>query len=82
MHTSITTILLAVTDFTITKARSTVITFSSAMDQIYNSVFIPNPSDAFAWDAYLKPLTMYSWYLLAAWIAITSPSLYFLARLT
>ena len=51
------------------------------MDQIYNSVFIPNPSDAYAWDAYVKPLTMYGWYLLAAWIAIASPSIYFLARL-
>ena len=72
--------LIAVTDFTITQARSTVMTFSTPMDQIYNSIFFPNPSNSLSYFAYLNPFANNSWYMLIVWVFAASPIIHVLLR--
>ena len=72
--------LIAVTDFTITEARSKVMTFSTPMDQIYNSIFLPNPTNSYSYFAYLNPFTKNSWYMLLVWVLAASPIIHVLLR--
>ena len=71
---------IAVTDFTVTEPRSKVMTFSTAMDQIYNSIFFPNPSNSYSYMAYLSPLSWNSWGMLIVWIFAASPIIHILLR--
>ena len=51
----------AITDFTITKARSRVITFSTPITMIYHSIFINNPADSINMRSYIDTLTDMAW---------------------
>ena len=72
--------ILAVTDFTVTESRSHVMTFSSAMDQIYHAVFIQNPAKAYHYRAYTSQLTNMAWLMCSVWMIATPPVLYICAR--
>ena len=49
------------TDFTVTRARSDVITFAQPITQIYHSLFIQNPSGTFNYMAFIEPMNSMSW---------------------
>ena len=72
----------AVTDFTITEARSHVMTFSAELDLTYLVIFIHNPINAFHYYAYTSPLTNLTWLFFLLWIIATPPILFLVARLT
>ena len=55
-------------------------TFSTQLDQIYHAVFIQNPVNSFHYYAYTSPLTNLTWLILLAWIAVTPPILFLVAR--
>ena len=46
----------AVTDFTVTRARSKVMSFAQPITKIYHSFFIKNPSGALNYKAYIEPM--------------------------
>ena len=70
----------AVTDFTITEARSKVISFSNSIDDIFHVVFIQNPIASYNYEAYTSPLANVTWLMFLAWALVTPPILYILAR--
>ena len=72
--------LTAVTDFTITEARSEVISFSNSIDDIFHVVFIQNPIAAYNYYAYTSPLANAAWLMFLLWTLLTPPILYVLAR--
>ena len=67
------------TDFTITKARSEVVTFAHPIGQFYWSLFIQNPSGAFNYMAYIKPLSYKTW-LCVGLFCILTPFILFLGN--
>ena len=71
---------LAVTDFTVTEPRSHVMTFSSAIDQIYHAVFIQNPAKAYHYRAFTSQFTNTAWFMCSVWMIATPPVLYICAR--
>ena len=70
----------AVTVLTITEARSSVMSFSNPIDDIFHSVFIQNPIDVYNYDAYTSPLADEAWLMFLIWALVTPPILYILAR--
>lgn len=70
----------AVTDFTITKERGRVMTFSTPLDQIYHVVVIRNPLSTYHFEAYTLPLTNMTWLILLTWIIVTPPVLFIVSR--
>ena len=68
------------TDFTVTKERSTVMTFSNPLDQIYHVVMIQNPVNTYNFEAYTSPLADITWLMLLLWILVTPPILFISAR--
>ena len=72
----------AVTDFTITKERSEVMTFSNPLDQIYHAVMIQNPINKYNFEAFTSPLAGLTWLMLLLWIVVTPPILFIASRYT
>ena len=72
----------AVTDFTITKGRSEVMTFSNPLDQIYHAVMIQNPINKYNFEAFTSPLAGLTWLMLLLWIVVTPPILFIASRYT
>ena len=70
----------AVTDFTITEARSKVITFSNPIEDILHAVFIQNPLASYNYNAFTSPLADVTWLMFLVWALVTPPILYILAR--
>ena len=71
---------IAATDFTVTRARSEVITFAQPITQIYHSLFIQNPSGAFNYMAYVEPLHYLAWIAVGTFCLVTPPFMFFTAR--
>ena len=76
-----TIILLAVASFTVTKARSNVITFATPIVQIYHAVFIKNPLGTFNFKAYFETLKYMSWLFVGLFCILAPTSLFATARL-
>jgi hypothetical protein len=70
----------APSDFTATKARSEVISFSTPITMFYHSVFIKNPVDSYNIIAYIEPFRPLSWFGLFWFILISSVFLYTSSR--
>ena len=68
-------ILLAVTDFTVTKERSPYISFSQPLQTYYHTLLIKNPSETFNYLAYLEPLHHMSWAFVALFFTLVPPLL-------
>ena len=66
----------AVTDFTVTKERSEVMTFSDPVTQIYHSLFINNPAGRPHYTAYTQSFHKYSWIAVIIALLATPPLLY------
>jgi hypothetical protein len=70
----------AVTDFTVTLGRSSVISFSQPITKVYNMVFIKNPTGAFNFNAYTEPLTYQSWVAIKNFLIAVPPVVYLIIR--
>ena len=68
--------LTAVTDFTVTRERSNVITFAQPITQIYHSLFIKNPEGTFNYKSYVDPLRYSSWVFVGLFCLVCPPFLY------
>ena len=71
---------IAATDFTVTRARSDVITFAQPITQIYHSLFIQNPSGTFNYMAYIEPLHYLAWVFLGIFCLVTPPFMFLTAK--
>ena len=71
---------IAATDFTVTRARSDVITFAQPITQIYHSLFIQNPSGTFNYMAYIEPLHYLSWIFVGVFSVVTPPAIFLTAK--
>ena len=69
---------LGITDFTVTKARTAVITFSEALIEYYHSVFIKRPNEGVHLTAFTDPLRNYSWAMITVFLGVC-PVLLFLS---
>ena len=54
-----TNLILGITDFTVTKARTAVLTFSETLIEYYHSVFIKRPNEGANLTAFTDPLQDY-----------------------
>ena len=50
---------IGITDFTVTKARTAVITFSEPLIEYFHSVFIKRPNEGLHFTAFTEPLQNY-----------------------
>ena len=74
-------LFIAVTDFTVTEQRSSVMKFSTPLDQVYHAIFIRNPAKAYNYKAYTSQLSDIAWCMIGVWIILTPPLLFVVARL-
>ena len=70
-------IFTGVTPFTITLARSAIISFPQPVVKVHFQLFIKNPSDKFKYMAYIEPLHYLSWFFIGIFCIITPLFLYF-----
>ena len=70
----------AASDFTVTRARSEVITFALPITQIYHSLFIQNPSGTFNYLAYFEPLHYLTWIAVGTFCLVTPPFMFLTAK--
>jgi hypothetical protein len=61
---------IAVTDLTITKARSTAVDFLPSLLEVNEELFINHPGDSLSLQAYITPFSSLSWLCILAWILI------------
>ena len=73
-------IILAVTSFTVTRARSNVITFAQPIVQIYHALFIKNPLGTFNFKAYFEPFKYMSWLFVGLFCILAPTFLFVIAR--
>jgi ionotropic kainate glutamate receptor 5 len=71
---------IAATDFTVTKARSTVITFAQPITQIHHRLFIKNPTGSYNFKAYSEPFHYFSWIFLFFFCIVVPPVLFLTTR--
>ena len=64
------------TDFTVTKARSEVITYAYPLGQVYFSLFIKNPSGTLHYMAFIEPMTYKTWLCVGLFCILTPFSLF------
>jgi hypothetical protein len=70
----------AVTGFTATLARSNVISFSTTITQVHNSMFIKNPAGAYNFKAYTETFHYILWAALAIFFITIPPILFLIMR--
>ena len=66
---------IAPAPFTVTQERSTVITFSSSINEVYHTLFIKNPAESYNVMAYIKPMHWLAWICLFVLLATVPPLL-------
>ena len=66
--------------FAITQQRSQAITFSTPIDEVFYSFFIQNPIESYNLKAYTSTLKDLTWLMFLAWIIVTPPILFIVAR--
>ena len=64
---------IAPAEFTITKAKSTVVDFLPPITESYQQLFLKNPAGSLDWKAYTEPFTPLCWIGIAIFILIVSP---------
>ena len=60
-------------EFTITKARSTVVDFLPALAESYQQLFLKNPAEALHWTAYTEPFTPVCWCVILLFVVVVPP---------
>ncbi len=67
-------------DFTVTIARSQVITFAQPITRIHHQLFIKNPTGSFNFTAYIEPLHYLSWIFVVLLILLGPLVLFYIAQ--
>ena len=70
----------AVTDFTVTKERSEVMTFAQPILDIYHSLFIKNPEGSMNFNSYTAPLTDLAWMFVGIFVVVGSMFLFIISQ--
>ena len=70
----------AVTDFTVTKERSEVMTFAQPILDIYHSLFIKNPEGSINFSSYAAPLTDLAWMSIGIFVIVGSFFLFIISQ--
>ena len=70
----------AVTDFTVTKERSEVMTFAQPILDIYHSMFIKNPEGSMNFNSYTAPLTDLAWMFVGIFVIVGSMFLFIISQ--
>ena len=60
-------------EFTITRARSTVVDFLPALTESYQQLFVRNPAEALHWKAYTEPFTPLCWVAVILFVLVVPP---------
>ena len=71
---------IATTPFSVTKSRSTVISFANPLFQNYHALFIKNPAERFNLMAYIEPMHWLAWVGMLVSLATVPPLLYLAVR--
>ena len=71
---------IAATDFTVTLERSAVMSFCSPITQIYHSLFIKNPNEAYNYTAYTEPIHWSTWIFLLVFLILVPPIVFIASR--
>ena len=71
---------IAVTRFSVTKQRSTVITFANPIQFEFSSMVIKNPAENYNILAYIEPMHWLVWVCMFALLATVPPLLYMAVR--
>ena len=71
---------IAPAPFSVTKSRSTVMTFASSITEVYFSLFIKNPAENFNVMAYIEPMHWLAWVAMFVLLATVPPLLYLAVR--
>ena len=68
------------TDFTVTKERSEVMTFAQPILDIYCSLFIKNPEGSMNFNSYAAPLTDLAWMSVGIFVLVGSLILFIISQ--
>ena len=71
---------IAPAPFSVTKSRSTVMTFASSITEVYFTLFIKNPAENFNIMAYVEPMHWLAWVGMFVLLATVPPFLYLAVR--
>ena len=71
---------IAPAPFSVTKSRSTVMTFASSITEVYFTLFIKNPAENFNVMAYVEPMHWLAWVVMFVFLATLPPLLYLAVR--
>ena len=71
---------IAPAPFSVTKSRSTVMTFASSITEVYFTLFIKNPAENFNVMAYVEPMHWLAWVVMFVFLATLPPFLYLAVR--
>ena len=71
-------IFSAPTEFTVTLARSQVISFLIPFTEYYHALFIKNPNESYNYMAYIEPLNWLAWLMILVFV-IFAPTLMWIA---
>ena len=71
---------IAPAPFSVTKSRSTVMTFASSITEVYFTLFIKNPAENFNVMAYIEPMHWLAWVGMLVSLATVPPLLYLAVR--
>ena len=70
----------AIAPFVITHSRAQAISYSHIIDSMHDELAIKNPTDTFNFEAYTKPLRLWSWIFIGIFCIVCPPFLYLTTR--
>jgi hypothetical protein len=73
-------LISAIGPFTLTLLRAQFISYSHIIDSMHDELVIKNPTDTFNFEAYTKPLRLWSWIFIGIFCIVCPPFLYVTTR--
>ena len=73
-------LISAIAPFVITHSRAQAISYSHIIDSMHDELAIKNPTDTFNFEAYTKPLRLWSWIFIGIFCIVCPPFLYLTTR--
>ena len=73
-------LISAIGPFSLTLLRSQFISYSHIIDNMHDKLVIKNPTDTFNFEAYTKPLRLWSWVFIGIFCVVCPPFLYVTTR--
>ena len=73
-------LISAIAPFVITHSRAQAISYLHVIDNMHDELAIKNPTDTFNFEAYTKPLQLWSWIFIGIFCIVCPPFLYLTTR--